>query len=80
MVSTVTTTTVTMIAALDLSVLLGGIGALALIVLLVEYELASAAGPRLRPLARTLTVAIAPLLVAFVAIWTSRVLALLQTL
>jgi hypothetical protein len=77
MVSTVTTTTVTMIAALDLSVALGGVGALALIVLLVERELAAAAGGRFRTLARYLTVAIAPLLVAFVAIWASRVAALL---
>ncbi|MDQ3809507.1 MAG: hypothetical protein M3336_04385 [Chloroflexota bacterium] len=80
MVSTVTTTTVTVITALDLSVLLGGVGAVVLILLLVEYELASAAGPRLRPLTRILSVAIAPLLVAFVAIWASRVAALLQGL
>jgi hypothetical protein len=77
MVTTVTTTTVTAIAALELSVALGAVGALALILLLVERELAAAAGPRLRPLARQLPVAIAPLVVAFVAIWLSRVVALL---
>ena len=76
MISTVTTTTVTLIAARDLSVALGAVGAVALILLLVERELAVAAGPRLRPLARHLPVAIAPLLVAFVAIWLSRLAAL----
>jgi hypothetical protein len=77
MISTVTTTTVTVIASLGLSVALGAVGAIALILLLVEHELVSAAGPRWHSLSRYLRIAIAPLLLAFCAIWLSRVVSLL---
>ena len=77
MISTVTTTTATTVTTLDLNAALGVAVALALILFLVQHELATAAGPRLRPLARNLTVAIAPLLVVFAAIVVSRLAPLL---
>jgi hypothetical protein len=77
MISTVTTTTVTTVATYALGLVPGGIAVAALIFLLVQRELATAAGPRLGPMARNLTVAIAPLLVAFTAIWISRLAELL---
>ena len=76
MVSTVTTT-VAMIAALGPGTVLGGIATIALILCLVQRELATAAGPRLQPLARNLSVTIAALLVTFGAIVISRLAALL---
>ncbi len=76
MVSTVTTTTVTTAAAVGLSEALGAAAMSALIILLIQCELASAAGPRLRPLARNLTVVIAALLIVFIAIVASRLVAL----
>jgi hypothetical protein len=75
LISTVTTT-VTMIASSQLGAALGGIAVLALVLFLAQRELAAAGGPRLQPLARNLTVAIAPLLVAFAAIVVSRLAAL----
>ena len=61
MISTVTTT-VTMIAASGLGLALGGTVVLALLLLLAQREVVTSAGPRLRPLARNLAVAILPLL------------------
>lgn len=72
MVTTVTTTTVAAAAALGLTAALGGVATVALLVLLAQRELASAAGPRTRSLARHLAVAIAPLLVVFGVIVASR--------
>jgi hypothetical protein len=77
MISTVTTSTVTTVATFALGAIPGGLLVLALIVLLVKRELATAAGPCLGSLARNLTVAIAPMLVAFTAICISRLAALL---
>jgi hypothetical protein len=48
-----------------------------LVVLLVARELAAVAGPQFQPLARNLTVGIAPLLVVFVMIAANRILLLL---
>ncbi|MGH2367290.1 MAG: hypothetical protein ACRDI2_03745 [Chloroflexota bacterium] len=56
---------------------LDGFATVALLLLLVQRELAVAAGPRRRPLARGLALAITPLLVAFGGIVASRVAALL---
>jgi hypothetical protein len=78
MISTVTTTTVTTVAALGISAALGGVAVIALIFFLVQREFASAAGPRLHPFARNLAVAIVPLLVTFVAIVVVRLAELLQ--
>lgn len=55
---------------------MGAAAVLALIMFLIQRELASVAGPRFRPLNRALTVVIAPLLVVFVAIVISRLVAL----
>jgi hypothetical protein len=74
---TVTTTTVTTVAALGLGPALGGLAVLALLLFLVQRELATAAGPGLGPLARNLELAVAPLLAVFVAIVTSRLAELL---
>lgn len=76
MISTVTTTTVTVVATPDLSITMGVVGVVLLILLLVEHELVSAAGPRWAPLSRYLRISIAPLLLAFCAIWLSRVISL----
>lgn len=76
MVSTVTTT-VTMVASSGFGVTFGAIVAVALLLLLVQREVAVAAGPRLRALSRNLAVAIAPLLVTFAAVAVSRLAALL---
>ena len=75
MISTVTTTTMAIVATLGLSAALGSAAVLALILFLTEHELATAAGARLRPLARNLTVVIVPLLIVFVVIVVKRLAA-----
>lgn len=68
MISTITTSTVAAVAAVGLSTALGGIAVAMLIGFVAQREVAAAAGPRLRPLTRALSVAVAPLAIAFVAI------------
>ncbi|MBV9354697.1 MAG: hypothetical protein JO023_04130 [Chloroflexi bacterium] len=63
------------LAALGPRPLLSGMVVVALLVLVVAYELASTSGPRFRPLARHLPVVIAPLALVFAAIVLSRLLA-----
>ncbi len=64
MISTVTTATA---AAGGFNAVLGIAATLVLIALIVQRELAVVGGPRSRPLARLLSVAIAPFLVVFTA-------------
>jgi hypothetical protein len=73
------TTTVTSVSDLSagLATALGGVAVLALILFLVQRELAGSAGPRFRPLTRVLIIVIAPLLVVFLAIVISRLAALI---
>jgi hypothetical protein len=76
MISTVTTTTVTTILGVG-SLALAGI--LVLLTLLVQKELASASESRFaRTLSRVVTVAIVPLLLAFVFIVAAKVVEALQ--
>jgi hypothetical protein len=76
MISTVTTTTVTTILSVG-SIALAGI--LVLLVLLIQKELASASESRFaHALSRVVTVAIVPLLLAFVAIVAAKVVEALQ--
>lgn len=63
--SVTVTTVVTDMTVLGWSVALGGIVTVALILFLVQRELAAATGHSLNRLARNLTVAILPLLVTF---------------
>jgi hypothetical protein len=76
MISTVTTTTVTTILSVG-SIALAGI--LVLLTLLVQKELASASESRFaQSLSRVVTVAIVPLLLAFVAIVAAKVVEAIQ--
>ena len=76
MSSTVTTTTTVALASIGRGPLLGFAAVLALLTLLVIRELAVADDKRWLPLRRHLSVAIAPLLMAFVAIVIGRVVTL----
>jgi hypothetical protein len=62
---------------LSLISLLAGIVTVALIIGLVEYELASFGGPRVRPLAGYVVITITPLLVTFGLIIVTRLAAFL---
>jgi hypothetical protein len=64
-------------AMLSWSTVFGIFVTIVLIVLLVERELASVGGPRLRSLARSLTVAITALMLTFVGIVAARLVPLL---
>ena len=78
MITTVTTTTVTTVAVMGLGVALGVIAVLMLIGLLGAKELASGSGgKKLGLLARSLDVAIVPLLIAFSFIAITQVLEVL---
>jgi hypothetical protein len=73
------TTTVTSVSDVSAGVAtaIGGVAVLALILFLVQRELAASAGPTFRPLTRVLLIVIAPLLVVFLAIVMSRLAALI---
>lgn len=77
MITTVTTTTVTAVASFGVETIPGVVAVAVLLFFLVQYEFATALGPRMQPLARNLTIAITPLFIAFTAIWVNRLIGLL---
>jgi hypothetical protein len=72
-------TTITSISVLstDMAFVAGAMAVIALILSLVQRELAGSAGQRFRPLGRVLIMVIAPLMVVFVAIVFSRLATLI---
>jgi len=74
MITTVTTTTVSTVTTIALAGSLALVSVMALLALLVQKEVTgSAANHRVRKLSRTLNIAIAPLLIAFLLIAASKV-------
>lgn len=65
MISTITTSTVSLIASGAVANTLAAIGIVLLLSFLVQKELASVAGSRFQRLAKLLNVGIAPLLITF---------------
>ena len=71
MISTVTTA-VAALSGSGLSAALGGVIAAALLALVAQRELATAAGPKFQPLTRNLSMTIGPLAIVFAATTISR--------
>jgi hypothetical protein len=68
MITSVTTTTVTTIAASGQGAVLGGIAVAVMLLLLVQRQLSTVGGPRIQAMSRHLSMAVVPLLVVFAVI------------
>lgn len=68
MITSVTTTTVTTIAASGQGAVLGGIAVAVMLLLLVQRQLATVGGPRIQAMSRHLSMAVVPLLMVFAVI------------
>jgi hypothetical protein len=75
MITSVTTTTVTSIAASGQGAVLGGIAVAVMLLLLVQRQLATVGGPRVQTISRHLSMAMVPLSIVFVLILIKQVAA-----